>query len=249
MYTVFARVYDALMDTVDYDAWAAHYRRLMAECGVPDKGKCVECACGTGNLTIRLKKAGLQITGLDLSEDMLATAMEKARAEGLSIPFVRQDMCSLSVPRRVNCVLATCDGVNYLTAPDKARAFFAAAYRALRPGGALIFDVSTPEKLSQTLGNNTLYSDDDQISYIWRNAYDEKSACVTLALSLFVRRPDGAYDRLEEKQAQRAHTRKELRAWLREAGFENIRVYGRQRMTAPRPGDDRWHFSAVKPLD
>ncbi len=102
MYTAFARVYDELMDTVDYGAWAARYAALMAACGVPEKARCVECACGTGNLTVRLKKMGYQITGTDLSEDMLAAAMEKARAAGVAIPFVKQDMCALSVPRRVD---------------------------------------------------------------------------------------------------------------------------------------------------
>ena len=69
--------------------------------------------------------------------------------------------------------------------------FFRAAKRAILPGGALIFDVSTPEKLSGALGNQTLYSDDERISYIWRNHFDEKSACVRMTLSVFVRRPDG----------------------------------------------------------
>ena len=247
MYTAFARVYDALMDTVDYHVWAEHYRKLMDLYGVPRQGKCVECACGTGSLTLPLRRTGLQMTGVDLSEEMLAVAMEKARTAGLTIPFVRQDMCALSVPRRVDCVLATCDGVNYLASPEKAQAFFAAAFAALKPGGALIFDVSTPEKLSVTLGKHTLYSDDDAVSYIWRNAWDEKSACVTLSLSLFVRRPDGAYDRLEERQVQRAHSRRELRAWLSAAGFSDIQFFGRLRMTPPRTGDDRWHIAARKP--
>ncbi|MBR0227772.1 MAG: class I SAM-dependent methyltransferase [Clostridia bacterium] len=247
MYTAFARVYDELMNTVDYDAWAARYASLMGACGVPERAKCVECACGTGNLTLRLKKRGYQITGTDVSEDMLAAAMEKARAAGLMIPFVRQDMCTLTVPRRVDCVLATCDGVNYLTSPEHAKAFFAAAFSALRPGGALIFDVSTPDKLKNTLGSNTLYSDDDSVSYIWRNAWDEKNACVTLSLSLFVRRSDGAYDRLEERQTQRAHSRQELKSWLTEAGFQDIQFFGRLRETPPRTGDDRWHVAAKKP--
>ncbi|MBQ9263199.1 MAG: methyltransferase domain-containing protein [Clostridia bacterium] len=246
MYTAFAHVYDALMDTVDYTAWAHHYRELMNMCAVPLKGKCVECACGTGSITLPLKKIGYQMTGVDLSEEMLATAMAKARKEGLNVPFVKQDMCALSVPSRVHCVLATCDGVNYLTTPEKAQAFFAAAYAALRPGGALIFDVSTPEKLSGTLGNHTLFSDDDEISYIWRNHFDEKTACVHLDLSIFTRRPDGAYNRMEEHQVQRAHSRAELRTWLKQAGFADIHFYGRQRMTQPRPGDDRWHVTAVK---
>lgn len=249
MYTAFAHVYDALMANVDYAAWAEHYRALMARCGVPEGGNCVECACGTGSLTLPLRRMGYRITGVDLSESMLARAMEKARAAGLMIPFVRQDMTALSVPRRVDCVLATCDGVNYLASPEKAQAFFASAFAALRPGGALIFDVSTPEKLRSTLGNNTLFSDAEDISFIWRNHLDEKNALVTLNLSIFVRRGDGAYDRMEERQLQRAHGRQELRSWLTRAGFTEIRFYGRLRMTAPRTGDDRWHITAIKPIE
>lgn len=247
MYTQFARIYDALMASVDYGAWSLHYQKLMDLCGVPRKGKCVECACGTGNLTLPLRRMGYRITGIDNSEAMLSAAMEKARAAGLTVPFVRQDMTRLSVPGRVDCVLATCDGVNYLTEPEAVRAFFAAAFAALAPGGALIFDVSTPEKLSGTLGDHTLFSDDAEISYIWRNRFDEKTAQVRLELSFFVRRPDGAYDRLEESQVQRAHSREELRRWLREAGFSGVRFFGRLRTTPPRKGDDRWHVTAVKP--
>ncbi len=248
MYTAFARVYDRMMASVDYVGWAEHYRQLMRLCGVGDKARCVECACGTGSLTLPLRRMGYQITGVDLSEEMLAAAMEKARAAGLMIPFIRQNMAQLTVPRRVDCVLSTCDGVNYLADPAAAQAFFRAAHQALQPGGALIFDVSTPEKLSQTLGNQTLTADDPEISYIWQNAYDEKTARVDMALSIFVRRPDGAYDRLDERQTQRAHSRTELRAWLKEAGFSQIRFFGRQRMTPPRPGDERWHVTAIKTI-
>ena len=247
MYTAFARVYDALMASVDYAAWAQHYRRLMELCQVPAGGKCVECACGTGSLTVPLKKLGYQMTGVDQSEEMIAVAMEKARAAGLTVPFVRQDMCALALPSRVHCVLATCDGVNYLTEPGRVQAFFAAAFQALRPGGALIFDVSTPGKLEHTLGDHTLFSDAEDIAFIWRNHFDSSSACVRLDLSIFRRREDGAYDRLEEHQRQRAHTQRELRAWLREAGFADIRFFGRQRLTPPRAGDDRWHIAARKP--
>ena len=63
MYTAFARVYDALMDQVDYGAWARHYQALMEKYGVPRGGRCVECACGTGSITLPLKKAGYQMTG------------------------------------------------------------------------------------------------------------------------------------------------------------------------------------------
>ncbi len=248
MYQSFAGVYDALMAQVDYAAWAAHYDALMQHCGVKKGAKCVECACGTGSLTLPLKKMGYQMTGVDLSEEMIARAMERARNEGLMIPFIRQDMCLLQLPRKTECVLATCDGVNYLTKPEKVQQFFAAAFAALKPGGALIFDVSSAYKLENTLGNNTLTCDEEDFAYIWHNRFDGEKALVHMALSIFHKRPDGAFDRIEETQVQRAHTLEELTLGLHQAGFENVQAFGNMRMTQARQNDERLHICALKPL-
>lgn len=248
MYTSFAGVYDALMAQVDYQAWARHYDALMQHCGVKKGAKCVECACGTGSLTLPLRKMGYQMTGVDLSEEMIARAMERARLEGLMIPFVRQDMCELLLPRKTECILCTCDGVNYLTDEEKVRQFFRAAYEQLKPGGALIFDISSEYKLKNTLGNNTLTCDEEDVAYIWHNRFDEKTACVGMELTIFQKRADGAFDRIEESQVQRAHSKGEMVQWLAEAGFEQIEIFGNQRMTADRVNDERLHICARKPL-
>lgn len=248
MYTAFAAVYDRLMHDVDYDKWAQHYMRLLSSVGVKGGAVC-ECACGTGSLTLRLKKAGYRITGVDLSQEMLSVAMQKARAEGVMVPFVCQDMCHLKMHRRQNAILCTCDGVNYLTTPERVRRFFKAAYQNLVPGGALIFDISTPEKLAGTLGNNCLGCQDEDISYVWQNAYQTRTRTVDMRLSIFVREEDGAYRRLEETQKQRAHTIEEIEGYLTEAGFADIRVYGKLQRRAPKAGDDRWHVCAIRPKE
>ena len=161
MYTAFAQVYDALME-VDYAAWAQYYHELMKKAGVKEKGKCVECACGTGGLTLPLRKLGWQMTGVDLSEEMLARAMEKARAAGMIIPFVCQDMCALSVPTRVHCVLCTCDGVNYLTAPEKVQQLptetdAAARVKQLMEGGMSRKDAVKQTAKELNLPKNAVY--------------------------------------------------------------------------------------------
>ena len=138
MYTAFASVYDRLMNNVDYDKWAQHYAYLLSAGGV-QRGRVCECACGTGALTVRLAKLGYQMTGVDLSQEMLSVAVEKARSAGVTVPFVKQDMCCLQLHRRQDAILCTCDGVNYLTKPERVRTFLSAAYQALKPGGALAF--------------------------------------------------------------------------------------------------------------
>lgn len=243
MYGDFAQVYDVLMDDVDYDAWARYYLQLMAPCA--PKRIC-ECACGTGSLTVRFAQAGLQVTGVDLSEDMLRVAAEKARQSGVLAAFVRQDMCKLALPRKVDAVLATCDGVNYLTHEGQAREFFERAHDALRAGGRLCFDLSSREKLEGTLGNAFFGEEREDIAYLWQNTYDAQTKKTQMDVTFFVREEDGRYRRFDEVHMQRAYAVAEIVTLLEESGFSQIGVYGNLTMEPPKPGDERIHFCAVK---
>ena len=124
MYTGFAEVYDTLMNDVHYGAWADMYARMMTAYGIPRNAKVCECACGTGSLTLPLQQLGYEMMGIDLSQEMLWQAAQKARKAGFGIPFIRQDMRQLRLHRPVDAVLATCDGVNYLLQDVDAAAFF-----------------------------------------------------------------------------------------------------------------------------
>lgn len=195
MYTDFAEIYDELMSDVNYIDWAAFYRQLMVSSGIRGNRVC-ECACGTGSLTIPLAKLGYSMTGVDLSQDMLFHASQKARAAGLGIPFVRQDMRQLRLHRPMDAILATCDGVNYLLKDEDVLSFFKAAFAALKPGGGLFFDVSTPYKLENALGNQLLWEDGDHITYLWQNTWDARTRQVSMDLSFFVLEEDGRYRRV-----------------------------------------------------
>ena len=107
MYTAFAEIYDELMADVDYAAWAGFYAELLRMYGVAPGGKICECACGTGSLTLPLRQLGYVMTGVDLSQDMLWIASQKARKAGAAIPFICQDMRSLHLHRPMDAVLAT----------------------------------------------------------------------------------------------------------------------------------------------
>ena len=247
MYTGFARIYDQLMRDVPYDAWADRLCQMLLETGVAKGARVAECACGTGSLTFRLAKRGYRMTGVDLSGDMLEIAMDKCRTGGQMVPFVRQDMRKLSLPRRADAVLCTCDGVNYLTDDESLSAFFTAAHQALKPGGVLIFDVSTPHKLKNILGNNTLTRTEADFAYIWHNRFDEKKQQVHLNLTLFTGE-SGHIVRTEESQCQKAWDRETLKKHLAACGFTDIAFTGKFRNTPPRSRDDRWMVAARKPL-
>ncbi len=248
MYQDFAEIYDDLMDNVDYSAWAEYYARLLSIYGV-QSGKICECACGTGSLTLPLYKSGFQVTGVDLSREMLWQAAQKARKQGLAIPFVQQDMRALNLHRPMDAVIVTCDGINYLKTDEDLISFFRAAYRSIRPGGALIFDVSTPHKLRDILCKEIYCEDRENITYFWQNRWHERTQTVEMDLCFFIRENDGRYRRMEEHQEQRAWTDQELKNALLRTGFRAVCLYGDGTLEPYRDHDHRWHIAATRPGD
>ncbi len=248
MYGSFASVYDRLMADVDYDAWSAFYREMLASSGVPDGGTVLEAACGTGSMTVRLGKHYSLLPG-DLSQEMLSRAALKAREHGLTLPFLRQDMRQLRVHRPVDAVVTACDGVNYLLKKEDLKRFLRSAFTVLRPGGALLFDVSSAYKLREVLGNTPRMLREEDVCYFWENRWSERYQRLAMRLSIFLGRPDGAWELIEEEQAQRAWGEEEILQALKEEGFERIRCYGARNMAPPRRGEERLHFAAKKPKD
>ena len=244
-YAAFAEIYDQLMDDFDYPAWAEYYLALLARLGVRPASMC-DCACGTGSLSVEFARRGVRVTGADLSAEMLAVAADKARAAGQRVMFVREDMCALRLPRPVDAIVCGCDGVNYLLDEARVRAFFTAAHRALRPSGALAFDVSSAYKLERVLGDNFFGEEREDVAYLWSNRYDAARRTVEMDLTFFRREDGGLYRRFHETHVQRAHAAEELVEWLAACGFGDIQVFGDRTFQAPGAQEIRLHFAAVR---
>ena len=240
-YGKFAALYDRLMQDVDRDAWAEYVLSFLGK----ERRTVVDCACGTGELTLRLAAAGHSLIGQDISEQMLAVAAEKARRMRLQVPFIRQDMRALRLHKPVDAVVSACDGVNYLASRAKLSEFAHAAYGALKPGGLLLFDISSRYKLSTVLGNNTFALDEGDSAYIWQNAYDPDNKLVRMDLTFFAREGEH-YRRFTEVHIQRAHSEREVRAALTEAGFTQVAAYEAFTRTPPSDTSERLQFVAVK---
>lgn len=246
-YEQMAEVYDRLMDDVDYDLWANHLMHLFetfSDGTLPQR--VLDCACGTGALTIRLAECGLQMTGLDCAEDMLRLAQQKAMRRGFRIPFVRMDMQHLQTHRRMDAITCCCDGVNYLTTLSDVSRFFRAAHAALKPDGLLLFDVSSAYKLEHVLGCSTMGEDRADCTYLWENMFDPKTRLLEMRLHFFV--PDAAapsrWRRFDEVHVQRAHTKEELCGLLSECGFEVLGIYGAFTEDEPADRAERIQFVA-----
>lgn len=137
--------------------------------------------------------------------------------------------------------------INYLLQDVDAAAFFQSAWDAIKPGGGLFFDVSTPYKLEHLLGSQFMGEDRRDVTYMWQNRYFPERQQVEMHLAIFVKEPDGRYRRIDEEQVQRAYQAEKLVALLQSIGFVDVRVFGTNALTHPSPEEHRWHIAARKP--
>jgi SAM-dependent methyltransferase len=108
-------------------------------------GDILELACGTGLLTVPLARAGVQITGLDLSEPMLSAARERAAARNVSVEHLPGDMRDFDLGRRFALIFIARNSLLHLHSTEDILATFAMVRRHLAPGGMFAFDIFNPK--------------------------------------------------------------------------------------------------------
>ncbi len=246
MYNDFASVYDALMMEVDYDQWADYLFRQMLN-AKRDVKKVLEFGCGTGNITLRLAKKGFDLTGVDLSEEMLTVADQKAQDAGENVRLLLGDMKSFYSPEKYDCILSACDSVNYLENLDAVRGFIESSYEALEPGGLLLFDVNTVTKYKNVIADKTFIYDTDEAYCVWESEPVEAKNKMNYHLTFFVPDEDGRYERFDETQTQFYYYAEPILEILRETGFKDIRCYTFGTFLQGGNEADRIQFAATKP--
>lgn len=243
MYQDFAYYYDRFMKNVNYQKWTDQVEKIFQKYDKRPKF-IVDLACGTGGVTNVLAERGYQVVGVDLSEDMLFVAREKARKSGLRVSYVCQDMAELTLHRPVDAILCMCDGFNYILYEKKLKQTMLRIARYLKPGGILVFDISSYYKLSSILGNHTMADDDEQISFIWMNHFDRETSLLEMNLTFFEKQ-GSLYKRSNETHWQRAYYAEEMIDLLKECGFTDIASYSSNDLNPPGKRSQRIFFSAI----
>ena len=224
-YGEFAYYYDILTDNVDYKKRCDYIRDLLAENGIGE-GILLDLACGTGTVSLILSQMGYDVIGVDASEDMLSVAQEKKMETGEDVIFLCQRMEELDLFGTINAAVSTLDSINHVTDADTVREIFRRVSLFMEDKGVFIFDVNTPYKHREILGNNTFVYDTDEVYCVWQNSTDE-SLLTEISLDIFEKDEDDedTYYRYSEEFSERAYDLEDIRKWLEEYRFEVTAVY------------------------
>ena len=242
-YHALAVSYDRLTNDVDYEATVAFYNEILRREGLKPR-TAVDLACGTGSVTAILARQGLDVTGVDLSEEMLTVAMEKVMDMEQPPRFICQPLQELYLPRGVDLAVCALDSLDYITDPADCEEAIRRVYKALNPGGIFIFDVNTPEKL-RAMDGQVFLDEDDDVYCIWRGEFDEQTNICSYGMDLFQRQGD-LWERSFEEHREYAYSQEQLTQYLKTAGFTHIEVYADRKFDAPAKGEQRIYFKARK---
>lgn len=240
-YERFSYLYDDLMRDVPYEKWVEFIHAMCEKYHVKGK-ELLDLACGTGELSVRLSKTGYNVTGVDLSADMLTVAQEKSFHSGEAIQFLQQNMSEIDLINSYDIIGIFCDSLNYLQTEDEIQSTFKRVKLFLQKKGLFIFDVHSLYKINDVFIDQTYTYDDDAICYIWNCFAGEYPNSVDHELTFFVEDGSGKYDRIDENHTQRTYSVSTYLKWLDEAGFEVLEILGEDFEGEPTPKSERIFF-------
>ena len=235
--------YDRLTNDVDYHKIVDFYHQVLDIENVKPH-TAVDLACGTGSVALILARMGYSVTAVDMSEEMLTVAAQKAQETGLPVQFACQKLQSLRLPRGVDMAVCALDGLDYILSPSDCQKAIRRVYKALNPGGIFIFDVNTPEKL-RAMDGQVFLDEDDDVYCVWRGEFDSETNICSYGMDLF-QRSGNVWHRSFEEHREYAYCAEQLKSYLKAAGFTHIRIYADQTLLPPGEGEQRIYFSARK---
>ena len=242
-YRALAASYDRLTNDVEYSKVVDFYYQILQQEELQPR-TAVDLACGTGSVAMILAQKGLRVTAVDMSEDMLCVAAQKAQEIENPPVFVCQRLEHLRLPKGVDLAVCALDSIDYITDPKACAEAMKRIYKTLNPGGCFIFDVNTPEKL-RAMDDQVFLDEDADVYCVWRGAFDEQTNICSYGMDLF-QRYGNSWRRSFEEHCEYAYSAEQLVGYLKDAGFTHIRVYGDQTMESPNPGEQRIYIKARK---
>jgi SAM-dependent methyltransferase len=188
----------------------------------PPAAKVLDAGCGTGTLALRLAAAGHEVTGIDLSEAMLAVA--RLKDAGAAVTWRRADVTDFDLAERgpgFDLVTCVADILNHLETLEAWESAFRRFASHLRPGGRLIFDVMTCRGLSRL--NRFSVEESEGRTLIVEMIYEPRARRSIVKATSFIPAGKGPlYERASETIPEWGHPVAAILSRLAASGFTSV---------------------------
>lgn len=180
----------------------------------PETKNILELACGTGVVAKELISKGYNLTGLDISEEMLAKAKQNLPKNEL----VLGDMTDVDLGKTYDAVLCNYNSICHLLTWDKWQGFFDTAAKHLEKDGLLVFDINTLYEFEN------ITRDFAQFYSFWENnvclEMFKKPGYYEWLVKMYEKAADGRYDLTTEVVKENSFPISKIEKELKAKGFK-----------------------------
>lgn len=187
--------------------------------GERDGLKVLDAPCGEGRIARELDRRGYEVTGLDITASLIRDAQRKAKPGGAAIEYRQGDMRKIPWRRRFDACICWWGSFGYFSDKDNLRHARSVA-AALKPGGRFIINTHSPETLFPSFKDRD-WLEIGEMSVNIDNSYDVENGRIE---SEWIFRRKGR--RTRARSSIRIYSLPELKALLRDVGFEAFASYG-----------------------
>ncbi|WP_413627229.1 class I SAM-dependent methyltransferase [Fructilactobacillus vespulae] len=239
IYSEFATFYDELFDDELYQKWVE-----FVKLSVNPTEAILDLACGTGKLLVLLKKAGYQVTGADLSDDMLAIANSHLLEAGdTETQLLNTNMLDLSEIDKYGAITCFDDSICYLQDVDEVAKMFKEVYQHLEKGGQFLFDVITPYQTDEKYPGYMYNFNDGENAFMWTTYVGDFPHSVEHYLTFFrYNEIINGYDEYSEVHHERTYPLDVYLEALKKSGFTSVEVSANFGVEKIKDNTTRWFF-------
>ena len=212
-------VYGHLLTEADSQAEAEF---VISALDLEPGDRVLDLCCGTGRHAVPLAQAGLEVTGLDMSEEYLAKARSAACGAGVKVRFAGGDMREIPFRGEFDAVVNMFTAFGYFDDDADDQRVIDGAAAALRPGGRLLLDLLSRDWVAANYIRSESREGPDGTIYQERRDFDAVAGRNHVEFT--ITSPEGAQRKVSHHI--RLYVASEVSRMLDRAGLTLERSYG-----------------------
>lgn len=215
LYADLSAYYDGFCHEVDYAEQARFASRAFDCFGESGGREIMDLACGTGQLLAHLGAMGFALSGLDNSPAMLAATGQRCPTAEL----VLCDLAGFEFDSRFDLMTCFLYSMHYSHPVSAIGESLRRAFRALKPGGVIVFDLVDREGITNRHDITTRLSQHDA-NFTFRSGWRYSGSGEDLELRVMIAREDATgTQRWMDRHTMTATTIAEVQALMAACGF------------------------------
>jgi len=223
----YSKYYDIFYKDKDYEKESDFLEEIFKKYSENSVKTILNLGCGTGSHDLILAEKGYQLTGVDLSPQMLKIAKEKAEKENKNIDFIESDIRNIELQKKFDAVISMFAVMSYQTKNEDIISAFKCAANHLKKGGIFIFDCwfgpavlkTKPEKRKKIIEQGV-----EKIERWVEPVLDLMKHTIDVNYKVIKKSRGEVLDEISESHKMRFFFPQEIKYFLEQTGFQVLKI-------------------------